>query len=74
MNKTISINKLKAIQARLNYQKTIIKLLSITLIFMSITILLQSINTYKTTDTSSLISTTPIPASELAEYMEVIQD
>lgn len=74
MNKTISINKLKAIQARLNYQKTIIKLLSITLIFMSITILLQSINTYKTTDTSNLLSNTPIPASELAEYMEAIQD
>lgn len=74
MNKTISINKLKAIQARLNYQKTIIKLLSITLIFMSITILINSIHTYKTTDTSSLLSNTPIPASELAEYMESIQD
>jgi hypothetical protein len=74
MNKTISINKLKAIKARLNYQKTIIKLLSITLIFMSITILLQSINTYKTTDTSNLLSNTPIPANELAEYMEAIQD
>ena len=77
MNKTITYKQLQSIISKVKYQKNIILLMSITIMLMSFTIMLQSINSYnhnKQEITTGLISSNPIPDSDLAEYMELIQD